>query len=175
MPVSLGNNCVSLTWEQLCQSHLKTIVSVSLGNNCVSLTWEQLRQSHLKTIVPVSHGNNCASLTWGQLCQSHLGTIGRFAPKLYRVPSVTAIFQSALISKILVFSDPLGSVERENHSCPQKCLVLHEKILNLHVCIQKLRKTDEKAKYILYLCLHLLLKYNFVFSYILSLKAVLKL
>ena len=43
------------------------------------------------------------------------------------VSSVTAIFQSAFISYIL-FSDLLGYVERENHSCSQKkCLVFHEK------------------------------------------------
>ena len=75
MLVSLGNNFASLTWEQLCQSHLGTIVPVSLKNNCVSLTWEQLCQSHLGTIAPVPLENNCASFSWKQLCQSHLGTI----------------------------------------------------------------------------------------------------
>ena len=69
----LGNNCTSLTWEQLCQSHLGTIVPVSLRNNPAILTLEQLCQSHLGTMVPVSLGkqsyqshlrNICASLIW---------------------------------------------------------------------------------------------------------------
>ena len=29
------------TWEQSCQSHLGTTMPVSLGNNCASVTWEQ--------------------------------------------------------------------------------------------------------------------------------------
>ena len=57
--VSLGNNCPSLTWQQLCQCHLGTIVPVSVGNNHANLTWEQLSQCHLEgTIVSVSLGNN---------------------------------------------------------------------------------------------------------------------
>ena len=62
----LGNNRASVTWEQLCQFHLGTIVPVSLRNNPSSLTWEQTRQYHLRTIVPVSLENNPASLTWEQ-------------------------------------------------------------------------------------------------------------
>ena len=38
MLVSLGNESASVTWEQLCQSHLETIVQVLLGNKRVSLT-----------------------------------------------------------------------------------------------------------------------------------------
>ena len=71
VPVSLGNNRASVTWEQLCRSHLWAIVPVSLGNNCASLTWEQLCQYHLGTIVPVSLRNNHPSVTWEHSCQSH--------------------------------------------------------------------------------------------------------
>ena len=83
-----GNDCASLPWERLCQSHLETIVpaylgaivSVSLGNICASLTWsnrasyawEQFYQYHMGTIVWMSLGNNRASLTWRQFCQPHL-------------------------------------------------------------------------------------------------------
>ena len=66
VPVSLGNNRTSATWEQLSQCHLGTIVPVSLGNN---------HAIFLGTIMLVSPGNNHASLTWGQSFQSYLGTI----------------------------------------------------------------------------------------------------
>ena len=46
--------------------YLGTIVSVSLGNNHDSVTWEQVCQSHLRTIVPVSLASNCGRLTWKQ-------------------------------------------------------------------------------------------------------------
>ena len=39
MPVSLENNGASVTWEQLWQSRLGTIVPVLLGNICISVTW----------------------------------------------------------------------------------------------------------------------------------------
>ena len=69
VPVSLGNNLVSLTWEQSCQFHLGAIVPVLLCNNWGSVAWQQTCQSHLATIVPVSLGSNRASLTF------HLGAI----------------------------------------------------------------------------------------------------
>ena len=91
VPMSLGNICASVTWEQLCQSHLGTIVPsrlgitvpVSLGNDFTSVTLEQLQGCHLRTIVPVSLGSivsvslgNCrGSVPWVQLYQFHLGTI----------------------------------------------------------------------------------------------------
>ena len=83
VPVSLGNNRASVTWERLFQSHLGTILPLSLGNNCASATWEQLYQSHLGIIIPVSLGNNLASLTrencsqvrLTQLLPSETGTI----------------------------------------------------------------------------------------------------
>ena len=34
----LGNNRASVTWEELCQCHLGTIVPVALGNNPASAT-----------------------------------------------------------------------------------------------------------------------------------------
>ena len=34
----LGNNYARLAWEQICQFHLGTIMSISLGDNCASLT-----------------------------------------------------------------------------------------------------------------------------------------
>ena len=78
LPVSLGNNRenqATFTWEHLCECHLGTIVSVLLRNNHASLTWEQLCQSQLKTIIPVSLGKIQVSLTWEQSHQSHLSTI----------------------------------------------------------------------------------------------------
>ena len=71
VPVSLGNNRVSVTWEQSFQSNLRTIVPVSLGINRASLAWEQLCQCHLGTNFPVSRRNNCASVTWEELCQCY--------------------------------------------------------------------------------------------------------
>ena len=63
------------TWEQSCQCHFGTIVTVSLGNNSANLTWEQLYLCPLGAIVPVSLGNNRAALTWEQSCQFCMGTI----------------------------------------------------------------------------------------------------
>ena len=44
MPVSFGNNRAIVNWDQWCQSHLGTIVPVSLGENLASLTWEHSRK-----------------------------------------------------------------------------------------------------------------------------------
>ena len=56
MPVSLGNNHVSLTPEQPCQHSLGTTVRSLPSHDCATV-------------------NNCATLTWEQSCQSHSGTI----------------------------------------------------------------------------------------------------
>ena len=94
--MSLGSNCSSLTCEQLCQYHLRTIVPTSLGNNvpasllinCTSVAWEQSLQYHLGTIVLFSLENNHASFTWEQSWQSHLGIIV-ILPQGYNRASVT--------------------------------------------------------------------------------------
>ena len=57
-PDPLGNNCVSLSGKQLCQTHFGTFVLVSLGINHASLTWETPHQSYLETIVPLSLGKS---------------------------------------------------------------------------------------------------------------------
>ena len=72
--VSLQNSRVNVTWEQLCQSHLKTIFSVSPGNNRVNLTWKKSCHCRLGTNVPVSLGKNRASVTWDQWWLSRLKT-----------------------------------------------------------------------------------------------------
>ena len=69
MPVPLESSHASVSWEQSCQSHLRTIVPVSVGSNHASLTWEKLCQSHLGTIVPVPLQSNSATLIWEQSCQ----------------------------------------------------------------------------------------------------------
>ena len=53
------NNCEQL----LCQSHLGTIVPVSLGNNFASFSWDQLCQCLSGAVKPVSLGDNFASVT----------------------------------------------------------------------------------------------------------------
>ena len=64
MPVSLGNNHVSLTPEQPCQHSLGTTVRSSPScdratvNNCATLTWEQSCQSHSGTIESLSFGKS---------------------------------------------------------------------------------------------------------------------
>ena len=59
----LGNNRASATWEESCQYHLGTIVSVSFQSNRTRLTWRKSLQSRLGTIVQVSLGNNCTNVT----------------------------------------------------------------------------------------------------------------
>ena len=56
LPVSLGNKCVSVTWEDLRNCYFGKITS---------FTWEQSCQRYLGTIVPVSLGKNRTSLTCG--------------------------------------------------------------------------------------------------------------
>ena len=72
--VSLRNSRANVTWEQLCQSHLKTIFPVSPGNNRVNLTWKKSCHCRLGTNVPISLGKNRASVTWDQSCLSRLKT-----------------------------------------------------------------------------------------------------
>ena len=77
------NNRANVTWEQLCQCHLGTIVPVSFRNNRASFTWEISCQPHLGTVVPsrlgttvsVSLGNDFINVTQEQLRGCHLGTI----------------------------------------------------------------------------------------------------
>ena len=40
--MSIINNRASATWEQLCQSYFETVVPVSLGKNGASMTWEAI-------------------------------------------------------------------------------------------------------------------------------------
>ena len=80
LPVSLGDNHASVTWEQSCQCHLGaieefhlgTIVLVSLGDDRASFTWEQSCQCHLGIIVVMSLGYNCASFIWEESSQFNL-------------------------------------------------------------------------------------------------------
>ena len=51
---SLWNNSTGVTCQQLCHSHLGTVVPASLGNSRTSVTWEELCQSQLGAIAPVS-------------------------------------------------------------------------------------------------------------------------
>ena len=56
LPMSKLENKIQIrkskyTWEQLYQRNLGTIVPVSLGNNCGSVTWQQSCQCYLGTIV----------------------------------------------------------------------------------------------------------------------------
>ena len=70
LPVSLGNNRASFTWEQFCQTQLGAVVS-----DRADVTWKKSCQFNLETMVPVSLGNNCASVLWEQSCKSHQAII----------------------------------------------------------------------------------------------------
>ena len=77
---------VSFTSEESCQwTNYKTKYTLEspdpLGNNCVSLTGKQLCQTHFGTFVLVSLGKHRTSLTWKQSCQCRLGNRGTIIGK----------------------------------------------------------------------------------------------
>ena len=64
-----NSSLVKFTNEESCQrTNCKTKYKLEsqnpLRNNRASVTWEQLCQCHLATIVPASFENNRASVTW---------------------------------------------------------------------------------------------------------------